>query len=222
MKIVRKLVDCQMIKSKYFCLETIVVKINKISVKAIENCVESLMAKGINAASIVVLTPTVTLDTVHLQSPRIDCACQVDVLSSCSENWLEILLERIDVTEAELDAILTESEKDNLLSDQIDFIVHAIKTIRLGWPQCSILILQNQLQASGLKTDVLEPNPLIFEVFKQKLYKEFQSSFFWYCPLFQYVTIRNLQCQVMWLWEFLVNTPIDENTYKWLQILINV
>jgi len=60
------------------------------------------------------------------------------------------------------------------------------------------------------------------KVFKQKLYKEFQSSFFWYCPLLQYVTPRNFHWQVMWLWEFLVNTPIDENTYEWLQILINV
>jgi len=64
-----------MIKSKYFCLEKVGVKIIKMSVKATENCVESLMAKGINAASIVVLTPTGTLDTVYLQSPRTDCAC---------------------------------------------------------------------------------------------------------------------------------------------------
>jgi len=67
-------------KKYNFCLEKVVVKIIKMSIKATENCVESLMTKGINAASIVVLTPTVTLDTVQLQSPRIDCACQVDTL----------------------------------------------------------------------------------------------------------------------------------------------
>jgi len=47
-------------------------------VKATENCVESLMTKGINAADIVILNPTVTLDTVYLQSSGTDCACQVD------------------------------------------------------------------------------------------------------------------------------------------------
>jgi len=146
-----KLVDCQMIKSKYFCLEKVVVKIIKMSVKTTENCVESLMAKGINAASIVVLTPTVTLDTVYLQSPRIDCACQVDTLSSSSENWFERFLEGMDVTEAELDAILTESEEDNLLPDPIDCIVQATNSIRFDWPQCPILRLQNQLQAKCLK-----------------------------------------------------------------------
>jgi len=54
--------------------------------------------------------------------------------------------------------------------------------------------------------------PFIFEMFKQKLYKEFQGSLFWYFPLLQYVSMHNFQWQVMWLWEFLVNTPIDENT----------
>ena len=102
-------------------------------VKATQNCVKSLMAKGINTTNIVVLTPTVTLDTFYLQSPRIDCACQVDTLSSSSENWFESLLESMDVTEAELDAILTEPEEDNLLPDPIDCIMQAkLYTLRLA------------------------------------------------------------------------------------------
>jgi len=59
-------------------------------------------------------------------------------------------------------------------------------------------------------------------MFKQKLYKEFQGSLFWYWPLVQYVNRHDVQWQVMWLWEFLINTPTDENTYEWLQMLINV
>jgi len=145
LKIVRKLVDCQMIKSKYFCLEKIVVKIIKTSVKATENCVESLMAKGINAASIVVLTLTVVVNTAYLQSSQVDCVSNDDVPNSSSENWFENLLECIDVTEGELDAILTELEEDNLLGDQIDCIMQAIKSIHFDWPQCPILRLQNQL-----------------------------------------------------------------------------
>jgi len=196
----------------------------KMSIKATKNCIKILVVKGVDVSDIVVLTPTVTLDTVHLQSPRIDCASQVDVLSSSSQNLFEGFLKNMDVAEAEIDAILTESEEDKLLPDPIDGIVQAINSIHFDWPQCPILRLQNQLQAKGLKIDVLEQNPLFFEAFKQKLYKEFQSSFFWYCPLLQYVTPRNYVAfsYVMWLWEFLVNTPIDENTYEWLQILINV
>jgi len=61
----------------------------------------------------------------------------------------------------------------------------------------------------------------IFTAFKQKLYKEFQCSFPGYCPLFQDVNIRKFRWQVRWLWEFLVNTHIDQNTCEWLKILID-
>ena len=88
----RKPVDGHMLKCKYFCLETVSANKTKMSIKATKKCVENLIAKGINASHIVVLTPTVVLDTVHLQSFRADCACQLDVLSSRSEDWFESFL----------------------------------------------------------------------------------------------------------------------------------
>jgi len=80
--------------------------------------------------------------------------------------------------------------------------------------------IQLALAGKGLKKDVLENNSIFFKVLKQKLYKEFQCSFLWYRPLLQYVTIQNFCWQAMWLWEFLVNTQIDENMYERLKILI--
>jgi len=126
------------------------------SIKATENCIESLMAKGIKAADIAVLNPTVTLDTAYWQGIRIDCACQVDTLSSSSENWFESFLERMDVTETELDTLLTESDEDNLMSDPIDCNIQAINSIHFDWPQCPILRLQNQWETKNLKIDVSE------------------------------------------------------------------
>ena len=128
----------------------------------------------------------------------------------------------MDLTETELDAILTESDEDNFLFESIDCVVQAIKSIRFNWPQCPIPMLQTDLQSRGIGLEVLENNSMLFTAFKQKLYKEFQNSFFWDSPLLQYVTIHNFQWQVMWLWEFLVNTPIDDKTYEGLQILIDV
>ena len=152
---------------------------------------------------------------------RIDFACEVDTSSSSSESWFGKFLEHMDVTETELDTLLAESDEDNLMSDPIECIVQAINSIHFHEPQCPILRLQNQLQAKNLKIEVLEQNPLFFEMFKQKLYQEFQGSLFWYCSLLQYVNIQDFQWQVMRLWEFLVNTPIDENTYEWIRMLIN-
>jgi len=167
------------------------------SVKATENCTESLIAKGVDVSDVVVLIPTVWLDTDCPQNFQRNCASQVETTRSSAENWFASFLECTDVTEAELEAMSTESGEDNLLFDQIDYIVQAINSIHLDWPQCPILRLQNRLQAKGLSIDVLEQNPLFFKVLKQKLYKEFQNSFFWYCPLLQYVTIRNFQWHVM-------------------------
>ena len=59
-----------------------------------------------------------------------------------------------------------------------DSIVQAINSIYCDEPQCPILRLQNQLQAKNLKIDALAQNPSFFEMFKQKLYKEFQGSLF--------------------------------------------
>ena len=167
------------------------------------------------------MTPTVILDTAYLQSFKIDCACQVDASSSNSEDWFESFLAYIDVTETELDAILIESEDDNFLFDQIDCVVQAIKAMRFTWPQCPIQRLQTYLQAKGLELDVSEDNPILFTAFKQKLHKEFQCPFLGYSPLLQQVDIKNFCWQVMWLWEFLVNTQIDESTYEWLKTLID-
>ena len=189
----------------------------KMTVKNSGNYVASLMVKGINAADIVVLDPTVTL-----QSLRIYCAGQVKTPSSSSENWFEEFLECVDVTETELDTLLAESEEDNLISDPIDYIVQAINSIRFDRPQCLILRLQAYLQVKGSDLNVLADTPILFTAFKQKLYKEFQCIFPRYSPLLNYVTINHFRWQVMCLWEFLINTPINENTYEWLQILINV
>jgi len=68
------------------------------------------------------------------------------------------------------------------------------------------------LQDKGLELKILEDNPIFFTMFKQKLYKEFQRSFQGYCPLLKYVNIKNFHGQVRCIWEFLVNTPIDEDT----------
>ena len=204
--------DRNMLKSRYLSLEKSSVNKAKLSIKATKYCVENLIAKSIRASNIAVLIPSVILDTVHLQGFEVHCACQVDISSSSSKDWFEIFLEFIDVTEAELDAMLTESEDDNLLFDQIDCVLQAIKSVRFNCPQCPIQMLQTHFQTKGLELDILENIPIFFPAFKQKLYKEFQCSFPGYCPLLQYVNIKIFRWQVMSIWEFLVNTQIDENS----------
>jgi len=77
------------------------------SVKATRHCVEKLITKGINADSIVVLAPTVFLDAVYLQSSQVDCVSKDEVPCLNSEKWFESFMAYMDMTETELDAILT-------------------------------------------------------------------------------------------------------------------
>ena len=189
-------------------------------VKATKNCVANLIAKGVASSNIVIETPTVALNAARLQGTRIDCACQADIRNSYSEDRSDKFMECIDMTEIETDTTSTESEDDDLLFEQINIVVEAIKSMRFDWPQCPIQRLQNHLQDKGLKLEVLEANPIFFKAFKQKLHKEFRCSFPWYSSLLQYADIHNFPWQVMYLWEFLVNTQTDENTYEWLKILI--
>jgi len=104
------------------------------SINAVKNCIESLVATGIDASDIVVQTPTVVLNAVRLQSARIDCACPGGIRKPYSEDWFEKFMEYIDMTEVETDTTSTESEDDDLLFDQINIVVEAIKSMCFDWP----------------------------------------------------------------------------------------
>jgi len=51
---------------KYSCLEMVLINETKMLVKATENCVANLIAKGIISSNIVVQTPTVVLNNILL------------------------------------------------------------------------------------------------------------------------------------------------------------
>ena len=62
---------------------------------------------------------------------------------------------------------MIEFEKHNLLTEQINWIlqaIKAIKTVRFKWHQSTIQVLQAQLQTKGLKLDTLENNSMLFTV----------------------------------------------------------
>jgi len=155
------------------------VQINKTKmlVKATENCVANLIAKSITSSNIVVQTPAVVLNTVRLQSSRIDCACQADIRNSYSEDWFEKFMECIDMAEIETDVTSTESEDDDLLLDQKNIVVEAINSMRFDWPQWPIQRLQSQLQDKGLKLEVLEANPIFSKHLSRNCIRNLGASF---------------------------------------------
>jgi len=81
----------------------------KMSVKVTKNCIKSLVAKGVDASDIVVLTPTVSLNTDYLQSLPKNGTSHTELTSSSAENWFVSFLECIEITEAELETMAMES-----------------------------------------------------------------------------------------------------------------
>jgi len=85
------------------------------------------------------------LDTAYLQSSQVDCVSKDETPCSNPENWFESFMACMDMTETELDAIVTESEDDNFLFNSIDCVVQAIKSVCFNWPQYPIQMLQANL-----------------------------------------------------------------------------
>ena len=84
------------------------------------------------------MTSPVILISDNLRSEKIDCACQlveVDLLGSTLEKIVFfIFFKDLGATEAELNVIVTESENNTLLTDEVDCVLQVIKSVRFTWP----------------------------------------------------------------------------------------
>ena len=86
--------------------------------------------------------------------------------------------------------------------------------MRFNWHQYPVQVLQTRLQTKGIELDILENNPILFTIFKQKLYDEFQRSFQLYHQLLKFVTIKYFRE------KFLLKPIIWNFTREWLPIYL--
>ena len=94
--------------------------------------------------------------------------------------------------------------------------------MNFDWDQCPIKVLEDQLKEKNLGIGILDDNPVLFSVFKRKLYSKFRDSFQAYRPLLEFVNIKFFQWQVTWFWGYLVNIPITADTYDQIYTLIDL
>jgi len=80
----------------------------------------------------------------------------------------------------------------------------------------------DHLQEKNLELELLDDNPVLFSVFKQKLYSIFRDSFQAYRPLLKLVNIKVYRWQVLWFREHLVNIPVTADTYENIYTLIDL
>jgi len=132
----------------------------------------------------------------------------------------ETYLQDIGCTEAEAQAIVLGLEKERLL--KLAYALQVIRSVNFDWDQCPIKVLEDQLKEKNLELQILDDDPVLFSVFKRKLYSKFRDSFQAYRPLLELVNIKFYRWQVTWFWEYLVNIAITADTYEHIYTLIDL
>jgi len=100
--------------------------------------------------------------------------------------------------------------------------LYILKSTKYTWRQSPIKTLQNKLRILGLDCTVFEDDPILFCTFKHRLSRKFRGNLKKYQPLLSLINQRHWQWQVDAIWEILFNSPIQEDSYAMIEILINV
>jgi len=195
------------------------------TVKATKNCIEKLILEGESAAEITKMTLSIVLTTVPLISDKLDQACQVveiDLVDSSLKMLFENYLQDIGCTEDEAQAVVSDLEKERLLTGKSAYALQVIRSVNFDWDKCPIRVLEDHLHEKNLELEILDDNPVLVSVFKRKLYSKFRDSFQLYRPLLELVNIKFYRWQVTWFWEYLVNIPITADTYEHIYTLVDL
>jgi len=193
------------------------------TIKATKECIEKLVGEGASAAEITEMTLSIVLTPVPLFSNRVDRACQVaekDLVDSSLKTLFENCLQDIGCTEAE--AAVSGLEKERSLTGKSAHALQVIRSMNFDWDKCPLKVLEDHLQEKNLELELLDDNPVLFSVFKRKLYSIFRDSFQAYRPLLKLVNIKIYRWQVLWFRGHLVNIPVTADTYENIYTLIDL
>jgi len=195
------------------------------AIKSTKNCIEKLIVEGASASEITEMTISIVLTPVPLFSGYVDRACQVaenDLIDSSLKTLFENSLQDIGCTESKAQAVVLGLEQERSLSGKLAHALQVIRSVNFDWNKCHIKVLKDHLQETNLELELLDDNPVLFSVFKRKLYSKFRDSFQVYRPLLELVNIKFYRWQVIWFWEYLVNVPITTDTYEHIHTLIDL
>jgi len=193
------------------------------TINSTKNCIEKLIVEGASAAEVMEMTLSIVLTPVPLFSDHVDRACQVvenDLADSSLKTLFENYLQDTGCTKSEAQAVVLGLEQERSMTGKL--ALQVIRSVKFDWDQCPTKVLEDNLQEKNLELEILDDNPVLFSVFKRKLYSKFRDSFQAYRPLLELVNIKFYRWQVIWFWEYLVNIPKTADTYEHIYTLINL
>jgi len=96
-----------------------------------------------------------------------------------------------------------------------------LKSTNFHKRQSPIKTLQEKFRICGLDLTVFGEDPILFCIFKQRLFGKFRGNLLIYKPLICLINQKNWSWQVNMIWETLFNKPRHEDSYAILETLIN-
>jgi len=197
----------------------------KITINATKNCIDKLITEGAKASEIMEMTPAIVLTPVLLSSDHTDRIYRV-VESHSADSSLKALfknyLQDIGCTACEAQTIVSSLVQEQTLTGRLAYALQVLPSVKFDWDECPEKVMEDHLREKNLGLEILDDNPLLFSVFKRKLYNKFRYSFQLYRPLLDLVNITFYRWQVTWFWEYLTNIPITTETYENIHAMIDL
>ena len=131
-------------------------------------------------------------------------------------------MQDIGCTQSEAQTVVSSLEQERSLTGKLAHALQVIRSVNFDWDKSPIKALEDSLQEKNLGLEIMDDNPVLFSLFKRKLYSKFRDSFQLYRPLLQLVNIKFYRWQVTWFWEYLVNIPTTADTYEPIYTLIDL
>jgi len=193
------------------------------TINATKNCIEKLIVEGESASKIMQRTPAIVLTPVLLFSDHVDQAYQISEhysVDSSLKTLFENYLQDIGCTKSEAQTVVSSLEQERSLTGKLAYALQVIRSANFDWDKRPIKVLEDHLQENNLGLEILDDNPVLFSMFKRKLYSKFRDSFQSYRPLLQLVNIKFYRWQITWF--CLLNIPITTETYEYIYTLIDL
>jgi len=171
------------------------------TINATKNCIEKLIVEGASASKIMQRTPAIVLTPVLLFSDHVDQAYQISEhysVDSSLKTLFENYLQDIGCTKSEAQTVVSSLEQERSLTGKLAYALQVIRSANFDWDKRPIKVLEDHLQENNLGLEILDDNPVLFSMFKRKLYSKFRDSFQSYRPLLQLVNIKFYRWKITW------------------------
>jgi len=95
---------------------------------------------------------------------------EADLFDPNTKDWFENCLRNLGVSDAELSLVTADLQEDNSLTEQIDWVLDAIKSLCFDFPQCPLQVMWTYLLFSNEELETKHQNQTVLAISHQILH----------------------------------------------------